>query len=70
MNLFRIGSVLFPALVLIAACVGDSSRTQAAPPLQLRKGDHIAYIGNATADRMQHSAWLETYIHAMFPEYD
>ena len=43
---------------------------QAAPPLQLRKGDHIAYIGNATADRMQHSAWLETYIHGMFPEYD
>ncbi|MFM7928611.1 MAG: GDSL-type esterase/lipase family protein, partial [Pirellula sp.] len=43
---------------------------QSAPPLQLRKGDHIAYIGNATADRMQHTAWLETYIHAMFPEYD
>ncbi|MFM7974060.1 MAG: PVC-type heme-binding CxxCH protein, partial [Pirellula sp.] len=38
--------------------------------MQLRKGDHIAYIGNATADRMQHTAWLETYIHAMFPEYD
>jgi putative heme-binding domain-containing protein len=59
---FAIPFFLF-ALILVGSA-------QAAPPLQLRKGDHIAYIGNATADRMQHSAWLETYIHGMFPEYD
>jgi len=39
-----------------------------AEPLQFKKGDHVAYIGNTMADRMQHSAWLETYIHAMNPD--
>lgn len=59
-----LSACLFAAVLLLLGVA------QAAPPLQLRKGDHIAYIGNATADRMQHSAWLETYIHAMFPDYD
>ena len=42
----------------------------AEPKLSLEKEDHIAYIGNTLADRMQHHAWLETYLHAMFPEHD
>ena len=42
----------------------------AEPPLKLRKGDRISYIGNTLADRMQHAAWLETYLHAAFPELD
>ena len=37
---------------------------------KLNKGDHVAYIGNNTADRMQHHAWLETYIHAMHPTHN
>lgn len=41
----------------------------AEPELVVRKGDHIAYIGNTLADRMQHHAWLETYIQALFPEH-
>jgi hypothetical protein len=45
-----------------------------APPraerLQLKRGDHIAIIGNALPDRMQHSGYLETLIHAKFPEHD
>jgi len=36
----------------------------------LRPGDHIAYIGNTMADRMQHHAWLETYIHALHPKHN
>ena len=36
--------------------------------LKLNKGDHISYIGNTTADRMQHHGWLETYIHALHPD--
>ena len=40
----------------------------AEPALQLRKGDRITSIGNTMADRMQHSAWLETYIEALYPE--
>ncbi|MFM2095815.1 MAG: hypothetical protein RIS70_2939, partial [Planctomycetota bacterium] len=41
-----------------------SELSAAEPPLPLKKGAHITYIGNTMADRMQHSAWLETYIHA------
>ena len=33
-------------------------------------GDHVVYIGNTLADRMQHHGWLETYIHALLPEYE
>lgn len=42
----------------------------AEPQLQFKKGDNVAYIGNTLADRMQHHAWLETYIHALFQEHD
>ncbi|MEO6436542.1 MAG: PVC-type heme-binding CxxCH protein [Tepidisphaeraceae bacterium] len=38
--------------------------------LQLKKGDHIAIIGNALGDRMQHHGWLETLIHARFPKHN
>ncbi len=38
--------------------------------IDLQPGDHICYIGNGMADRMQHHAWLETYIHAAHPEHD
>ena len=36
--------------------------------LLLRKDEHIAYIGNTLADRMQHHGWLETYIQALHPD--
>ena len=42
----------------------------AAPPLTLNKGDHIAIIGNALGDRLQHSGHLETLIHAKFPQHE
>ncbi len=40
----------------------------AAPELELRKGDRICYIGNTLADRMQHHGWLETLVQTRFPE--
>ena len=40
----------------------------AAQLLTLNKGDHICYLGNALADRMQHHGFLETFIHAKFPD--
>ncbi len=55
-------------LPLVFVFLLTSSSLAAEPALQLRKGDHISYIGNTLADRMQHSAWLETYIHALYPE--
>ena len=42
----------------------------AAPPdkLELKKGDHISILGNALADRMQHTGWLETLIEKRFAQ--
>ncbi|HEY6167622.1 MAG TPA: SGNH/GDSL hydrolase family protein, partial [Verrucomicrobiae bacterium] len=42
----------------------------AADRLELKPGDHVALIGNALADRMQHHGWLETLIVARFPKHD
>lgn len=36
----------------------------------LDRGDHVVYIGNTLADRMQHDAWLETYLHALLPQHE
>jgi glucose/arabinose dehydrogenase/lysophospholipase L1-like esterase/azurin len=37
--------------------------------LELKSNEHVALIGNALADRFQHSGWLETFIHAKYPEH-
>ncbi len=42
----------------------------AAEKLELKPGDHVAIIGNALADRMQHDGWLETLIYQRFPKHD
>ena len=58
-------------MLLIAVAVVLQKPGQAAEPrLQLHPGDHICYIGNTLADRMQHHAWLETFIHAVHPRHD
>ena len=44
--------------------------TAAESAITLKKGDHIALIGNALPDRMQHDGWLETLIFARFSDYD
>ncbi|EEF59035.1 PVC-type heme-binding CxxCH protein [Pedosphaera parvula] len=56
-------------ILLIAFC---ASFTQAQPSskLELKKGDHIAIIGNGLADRFQHSGWLETLIYSKYPQHD
>ena len=36
----------------------------------LNKGDHICIVGNTLAERMQHYGWLETLIHARFPQHE
>ena len=55
----------WPVLLLVALL-----SNAAAAPLDLRKGDHIALIGNGLPDRMQHHGWLETLIYAKFPKED
>ena len=45
---------------------------RAAPPakVELKKDDHIAIVGNALADRMQHDGTLEAFIHKAHPQDD
>lgn len=57
--------------LLIAISTAQFNASNAAEPaLKLNRGDHIACIGNTTADRMQHHAWLETYLYALHPDLD
>jgi len=51
-------------LVLLSASLAQ------AVPLVLKKGDHISFVGNTLAERMQHHGWLETYLHTRFPQHD
>jgi len=39
------------------------------PPLELRKGDHVAIVGSGVADRQQHHGWLESLVHAAHPQH-
>lgn len=55
-----------PLTLTLAALI--SSGTYAAPILELQQGDHICYLGNTLADRMQHHAWLETFLHTRYPK--
>ncbi|MFQ5731092.1 MAG: PVC-type heme-binding CxxCH protein [Planctomycetaceae bacterium] len=59
------------AVLLVVSVAGTGSPwVQAAKPaLSLKRGDHISIIGNTLADRMQHHAWLETYLQALHPEH-
>ncbi len=57
--------------LLVTCCLimggSATSLDSAEPQLKLNRGDHISFIGNTLADRMQHASWLETYIHAAYP---
>jgi putative heme-binding domain-containing protein len=62
-----------PAAVLIISVLAVSPLNSAIgqqPSLQVKKGDHIAVIGNTLADRMQHSGQLEATLHYRFPEHN
>src|SRR5438552_2389177 len=56
---------IFAALFL--TLVGNFAQA-ATDLLTIKDGDHIAILGNALADRMQHGGWLETLLQAQFPE--
>lgn len=51
--------MLAPSLMAVPSLGQDKFKFQ--------QGDHICYIGNTMADRMQHHGWLETHIHALHP---
>ena len=56
--------------ILWNIAAGSSVFAQQAEPLALKKGDHICYIGNTLADRMQHHGWLETLLQSRFPDHE
>jgi putative heme-binding domain-containing protein len=63
MNRLSVASLLV-GLMFAAGSLPDAA---AAEKVKLSEGDHIVYIGNTLADRMQHYPWLEARIHAMHP---
>jgi azurin/lysophospholipase L1-like esterase len=52
-------------IALVAAC---STVAHAQQKLELKQGDHIAIVGSAIADRIQHTGYLEALIQAKFPK--
>ncbi|HVR86793.1 MAG TPA: SGNH/GDSL hydrolase family protein, partial [Planctomycetota bacterium] len=52
------------------SATAGAAPAQEAPPLKLEKGDHISFIGNTLADRMQHVGWLETLLQSRFPHHE
>ncbi len=60
--------LLFAAGLLVA--MRGAFAAPESSSLELKKGDHIAIVGNATPDRMQHSGYFETLLYAKFPEHD
>ena len=52
------------ALTLVRPAHGQS-----AAAISLNAGDHVALIGNALPDRMQHTGYLETLLQTKFPKH-
>lgn len=67
----RAASALASGFLAVALCgvLANGTVAQAAP-LDLAHGDHISIVGNTLADRMQHDGWLETLLHARFPDHE
>jgi glucose/arabinose dehydrogenase/azurin len=47
-----------------------AAAAQAPAAFALQPGDHICLIGNQLPERMQYEGWLDTLLHARFPEHD
>ncbi len=55
------------AAVLLA--LFSTSATEAAS-LELKQGDHVVWIGNSFAERMQYFGEIESRLHARYPEHN
>lgn len=67
MSSLRILATLCLSIAVQILCTdGVSAQTR----LELKHGDCLAVIGNTLADRMQHSGYLETFLHYRFPEHN
>ncbi|HYH65814.1 MAG TPA: SGNH/GDSL hydrolase family protein, partial [Urbifossiella sp.] len=66
------GRALLVALPLAAVVAVWLRPEAAAQPgaFTLERGDHVCLVGGTVAERMQHDGWLESFLHARFPEHD
>ena len=56
------------AAVCLSACAsGVRAEDRSGQRFELKRGDHICYLGNTLAERMQHDGHLETLIQSRFP---
>ncbi|MBL9076796.1 MAG: dehydrogenase [Planctomycetes bacterium] len=58
------------ALGLSALCSLPLAAQTAPARLELRRGDHVAILGSALADRWQHTGWFEAHLQATFPSHE
>ncbi|MEO8480835.1 MAG: PVC-type heme-binding CxxCH protein [Acidobacteriota bacterium] len=63
----RWGAAFVVAVVTSSAV---PARGIVAAPFVLRPNDHICIIGNTLAERMQYDGWLDTMLHARYPNHD
>jgi putative heme-binding domain-containing protein len=61
-------NVCGPWIAAVAAILAWAMPANAAR-LDLQEGDHICIIGGGVAERMQHTGWLEVYLHSRFPQH-
>jgi hypothetical protein len=62
-------SSLAAALAVILFAFFSASPTEAAS-LEIQQGDHVVWIGNTFAERMQYFGEIESRLHARYPEHD
>ncbi|NOS69676.1 MAG: azurin [Verrucomicrobia bacterium] len=58
------------SMATLVLCLMGMIAIRADAALELKQGDHVSIIGNALPDRMQHHGWLETLIHAKYPNHE
>ncbi|MFO0930045.1 MAG: PVC-type heme-binding CxxCH protein [Gemmataceae bacterium] len=70
-TLVLMAALTFPLMLLSSdAPPAAGSRNLSSGKIALRKGDHVSFLGNTLAERMQHDGWLETYLASRYPAHD
>ncbi len=62
--------LLAPVVAIVALAGAAAAAVAAEAKLELKKGDHVAILGNTLADRMQHDGWLEAHLQARLPQHE
>lgn len=63
-------STLASSAAILSILFTGTGISAADKQFELKQNDHVVYIGNTLADRMQHSGWLESYLQALYPTHN